>query len=124
MKILFVSEMVPWLPCHDGFRVSPANLVRNLSNRKNEVNLIALANGGETKEQLEWARPYCQSYSIVPTGRGMRARMRVITSSPDPLLTRFIGDAVSKLRPDVMHLEGGGLAPVLGSDSTSGPAGL
>jgi glycosyltransferase involved in cell wall biosynthesis len=121
MKILFVSEMVPWLPCHDGFRVSPANLVRNLSDRKNEVHLIALANGTETKEQLEWARPYCESCSIVPASRGMRARLRVITSSPDPVLTRFIGAAVSKLRPDVMHLEGGGLATVLGSDSINVP---
>jgi glycosyltransferase involved in cell wall biosynthesis len=122
MKILFVSEMVPWLPCHDGFRVSPANLVRNLSDRKNEVHLIALANGSETKEQLEWARPYCESCSTVPSSRGMRARMRVITSSPDPALTRFIGAAVSRLRPDVIHLEGGGLASVLGSDSFNVPA--
>jgi polysaccharide biosynthesis protein PslH len=122
MKILFVSEMVPWLPCHDGFRVSPANLVRNLADRRNEVHLIALAHGGETREQLEWARPYCHSCSILPSGRGMRARMRVITSSSDPSLTRFIGDAVSRLRPDVMHLEGGGLAPVLGSDSIRVPA--
>ncbi len=122
MKILFVSEMVPWLPCHDGFRVSPANLIRHLADRRNEVHLIALAHGGETKEQLEWARPYCQSCSIVPSARGMRARMRVITSSSDPALTRLISDAVSRLRPDVMHLEGGGLAPVLGSDSVSVPA--
>ncbi len=34
MRILLVSEMIPWLPSHDGFRVSPANLIRNLSDRK------------------------------------------------------------------------------------------
>ncbi len=122
MRILFVSEMVPWLPCHDGFRVSPANLVRNLAVRNNEVHLIALANGGESKEQLEWARPYCRSISIFPSNNGMRARMRVITSSPDPPLTRFVGDAVARIEPDVMHLEGGGLAPILRFSSRGVPA--
>lgn len=122
MRILLVSEMVPWLPCHDGFRVSPANLVHHLADRKNEVHLIALANGRESKEQLEWARPYCGSYSIFPPGSGMRARMRVITSSPDPSLTRFVGDAVTRLRPDAIHLEGGGLAPILSSGSQGLPA--
>ena len=122
MRILFVSEMVPWLPCHDGFRVSPANLVRNLADRNNEVHLIALANGGETKEQLEWARPYGRSISIFPSSYGMRARMRVITSSPDPALTRFVGDAVARIDPDVMHLEGGGLAPILRSSARGVPA--
>jgi polysaccharide biosynthesis protein PslH len=121
MRILFVSEMVPWLPCHDGFRVSPANLVRNLSAR-HEIHLIALAQGGESKEQSEWARQYCRSFSTVPSGRGMRARMRVITSSPDPSLTRFVGDAVTNVRPDAIHLEGGGLAPLLDSASHGVPA--
>ena len=44
MRILLVSEMIPWLPSHDGFRVSPANLIRNLSDR-HEIHLIALAHG-------------------------------------------------------------------------------
>jgi glycosyltransferase involved in cell wall biosynthesis len=122
MRILFVSEMVPWLPCHDGFRVSPANLVRNLADRNNEVHLIALANGGETKEQLEWARPYCRSISIFPSSLGIRAKVRVITSSPDPALTRFVGDAVARIEPDVIHLEGGGLAPILRNASRGVPA--
>lgn len=115
MKILFVSEMVPWLPCHDGFRVSPANLLRNLAERKNEVHLIALAQGGERKEQFEWARPYCQSFSVFPAHGGMRARMRVIASLPDLSLTRVVSDAVARLRPEVIHLEGGGLAPIIRS---------
>jgi glycosyltransferase involved in cell wall biosynthesis len=121
MRILFVSEMVPWLPCHDGFRVSPANLVRQLSDR-NEVHLIALSHGGETSEQSEWARPYCKSFSVFPTSRGMGARMRVITSAPDPSLTRLVGDAAARIEPEVIHLEGGGLAPVLRSFARGVPA--
>jgi glycosyltransferase involved in cell wall biosynthesis len=121
MRILLVSEMIPWLPSHDGFRVSPANLVRNLS-QHHEVHLIALAHGGEGKEQSEWAREYCRSFSIFPVSHGMRARIRAISGAPDPSLARCVGDAVANLRPDVLHLEGGGLAPLLRSASRGVPA--
>jgi len=121
MRILLVSEMIPWLPSHDGFRVSPANLIRNLSDR-HEVHLIALSRGGESKEQSEWSREYCRSFAIFLSGNGIRARMRAITGAADPALLRFIGDAVAKVRPDVLHLEGGGLAPLLRSASRGLPA--
>jgi glycosyltransferase involved in cell wall biosynthesis len=121
MRILLVSEMIPWLPSHDGFRVSPANLIRNLS-RRHEVHLIALSRGGESKEQSEWSREYCRSFSIFPSDRGMRARMRVMTGAADPSLARFVSDAVEKFRPEVLHLEGGGLAPLLGAAARGVPA--
>jgi glycosyltransferase involved in cell wall biosynthesis len=121
MRILLVSEMIPWLPSHDGFRVSPANLIRNLS-RRHEVHLIALAYGGEDKEQSEWSREYCRSFSIFRSGGGMRARLRAITSAPDASLSDFVGDAVRKIHPDVVHLEGGGLAPILGAATQGVPA--
>ena len=121
MRILLVSEMIPWLPSHDGFRVSPANLIRNLSDR-HEVHLIALSRGGESKEQSEWSREYCRSFAIFLSDTGIRARMRAITGAVDPSLSRFIGDAVAKVRPDVLHLEGGGLAPLLRSASRGVPA--
>ena len=121
MRILLVSEMIPWLPSHDGFRVSPANLIRNLSDR-HEVHLIALSRGGESKEQSEWSREYCRSFAIFLSDNGIRARMRAITGAVDPSLSRFIGAAVAKVRPDVLHLEGGGLAPLLRSASRGLPA--
>ena len=121
MRILFVSEMIPWLPSHDGFRVSPANLIRNLSDR-HEIHLIALSPGGEREEQSEWARQYCRSFSIFPSEHGVRATMRAITGSIDPSLASFSGDAVAKVRPDMLHLEGGGLAPLLRSASAGLPA--
>src|SRR5580698_4737158 len=99
MRILLVSEMIPWLPSHDGFRVSPANLVRNLSPR-HEVHMIALTPGGESTGRAEWAREYCRSFSIFQIESGIRARMRAVTSAPDPLLARFVSDAVSELRPE------------------------
>ena len=52
----------------------------------------------------------------------MRARMRAITGALDPALTRFVGDAVANVRPDVIHLEGGGLAPLLRSARAGVPA--
>lgn len=121
MRILLVSEMIPWLPSHDGFRVSPANLVRNLSAR-HEVHLIALAHGGESKERSEWSREYCRSFSIFHSDNGIRARMRAVTSAADRMLARYVSDAVVKLHPDVIHLEGGGLAPLLGWATRGVPA--
>ena len=120
MRILLASEMIPWLPSHDGFRVSPANLIRNLSER-HEVHLIALAHGDERTEQSEWAREYCRSFSIFPADHGMRARMRSITGAHDPSLSRLVSNALEKIRPDVLHLEGGGLAPLLHMAARSVP---
>ena len=121
MRILLVSEMIPWLPSHDGFRVLPANLILNLSAR-HELHVIALSHGSEVREQSEWPRERCRSFSIFPSEHGMRARMRAISGSADPSLVRFVGDAVMRVRPDVIHLEGGGLAPLLGSASRGLPA--
>ncbi len=121
MRILLVSEMIPWLPSHDGFRVSPANLIRNLVDR-HEIHLITLSHGGESKEQSEWSREYCRSFTIFRSNDGIRARVRAITGAVDPGLARLIGDAVAKVRPDVVHLEGGGLAPLLRSASRGLPA--
>ncbi len=121
MRILLVSEMIPCLPSHDGFRVLPANLIRNFFGR-HEVHLIALSRGGESKEQRGWPREYCRSFSIFPSDNGIRGRMRAITGATDPSLARFTSDAVAEVRPDVLHLEGGGLAPLLRSASRGLPA--
>jgi glycosyltransferase involved in cell wall biosynthesis len=48
--------------------------------------------------------------------------MRAIAGAPNPSMSRLVGDAVEKIRPDVMHLEGGGLAPLLRSASRRVPA--
>ena len=121
MKILLVSEMIPCLPSHDGFRLIPANLIRNLYER-HEIHLIALSHGDEPEEQSEWPRAYCKSVSIFRTTHGGRARLRAITGAVDPVLSRFVADAVARVRPDLLHLEGGGLAALLRA-STRGFAG-
>jgi glycosyltransferase involved in cell wall biosynthesis len=112
MRILLVSEMIPFLPSHDGFRLIPANLIRNLFDR-HEIHLIALLRDGERDEQSEWPGAYCRSVSIFRPDRGIGSRMRAIAGAIDPELTRFTGEAMAKVRPDVLHLEGGGLAALL-----------
>ena len=114
MRVLMVSEAVPYLPCHDGFRLIPANLIRNLSDR-HEIHLIALSHDGEGAELLEWPRTYCRSVTILRSNQGVRARVRTMTGGIDPALERCTLDAVAKVRPDLLHLEGGGLAALLRS---------
>ena len=114
MRILLVSEMIPSLPSHDGFRLIPANLIRNLFER-HEIHLIALAPAGDSDEQSEWPRAYCKSVAIFRAERGARTRIRGLTGGVDPALTRLVLDVTAKVRPDVLHLEGGGLAALLRS---------
>jgi polysaccharide biosynthesis protein PslH len=122
MKILLVSEMIPCLPSHDGFRLIPANLIRNLYER-HEIHLVALSHGDEPEEQSEWPRTYCKSVSIFRTSHGGRARLRALSGAVDPVLSRFVEDAIARVRPDLLHLEGGGLAALLHS-STGGLPGI
>jgi glycosyltransferase involved in cell wall biosynthesis len=120
MRVLMVSEAVPYLPCHDGFRLIPANLIRNLSDR-HEIHLIAPLHDGEGAELSEWPRPYCRSVSIIRSNHGVRAKVRTMTGGIDPALERCALDAVAKVRPDLLHLEGGGLAALLRSTTRELP---
>jgi glycosyltransferase involved in cell wall biosynthesis len=122
MKILLVSEMIPCLPSHDGFRLIPANLIRNLRDR-HDLHLVALSHEGEGDQQSEWPRAHCKSVSIFRTDDDGRARLRAITGAVDPALQRFVSDAVARLRPDLLHLEGGGLAALL-QTKAGYPAGI
>ena len=114
MRVLMVSQAVPYLPCHDGFRLIPANLIRNLSDR-HEIHLIALSADEESAEQSDWSRSYCKSISIFRSETGIRGRARAITGAVDSGLERLVNDTAAEVRPDVLHLEGGGLAALLRS---------
>ena len=120
MRILLVSEMSPYLPSHDGFRLLPANLILNLSDRY-EIHLISLSRG-ESKEQAQWPLPFCRSVSAFRSEGGNPSRMRAVTGALDPALARLTRDAVAEVRPDIVHIEGGGLAPLLRSAAQGLPA--
>ena len=72
MRILLVSEMIPCLPSHDGFRLIPANLIRNLFER-HEIHLIALSHGEEARSnQSGRARTANQSRYFAAESRRAR----------------------------------------------------
>jgi len=120
MRVLMVSQAVPYLPCHDGFRLIPANLIRNLSER-HEIHLIALSGDGDNAEQTDWPRSYCKSVSIFRSDSGIRGKVRAMTGAVDSALARLVSDTAAKVRPDVLHLEGGGLASLLRSTTRGLP---
>ena len=120
MRVLMVSQAVPYLPCHDGFRLIPANLIRNLSDR-HEIHLIAVSSDAESEEHSAWPRRYCRSVSIFRSADGIRARARAVSGAVDSALERLVSEAVAKVRPDVLHLEGGGLAALLRSTARGLP---
>ena len=118
LKILMISQMAPYLPCNDGFRIIPANVIKRLAGR-HEVHLMAFTDGHDSSEQLDWAKPFCASVMHVATpppvsGWSRLRRMQEPYPLPDAAL-----DRIKKLRPDVLHLEG----PYMASLARHAPAG-
>ena len=112
MRILMVSQMVPYLPCHDGFRTIAAHLVENFA-RQHTVALVAAAGAGETLEQRRWASPFC-AWAEHVDAHPWRHR---VTSAPGQGFERLraaVQRAVERFAPDALHLEGGALAPLAG----------
>ena len=64
MRIGFVSQILPYLPSKEGFRVYGGNLIRCLSKR-HEIDLVSLM-AREDEPHLDWARSYCASVTAVP----------------------------------------------------------
>lgn len=111
MRILIVSQMVPYLPCHDGFRLIPAHLLRCLSDR-HELHLVALADGGESAWQRQWPRNHCRSVEIVgfEPPRGLAGRLSRWGDALPPKTSAVVRERILRVRPDVLHLEGSVLA--------------
>ncbi|MGH2651385.1 MAG: glycosyltransferase family 4 protein [Actinomycetota bacterium] len=113
MRVLMVSAMAPYLPCHDGFRVIPANLLRPLGDR-HELHLIALADGTETAGQLAWPRPHCRSVEILPAASpsGILGRLARLPRALGSRVAQTVRARLQTLEPDALHLEGPSLAPL------------
>lgn len=109
MRILIVSQMTPYLPCHDGFRVVAAHVLQNLA--RHQLALIAAAGPAETPEQQRWPIPFCGWTETVPAARWYHP----LTGAPAEGVARLrtaVLRALERFAPDVMHLEGGVLAPL------------
>jgi glycosyltransferase involved in cell wall biosynthesis len=111
-RIMFASQMVPYLPCNDGFRVIPANLIRELSQR-HEIHLLAFCDH-ETAEQLSWSKRYCRSVTIVRSERkkGIRSRVANWRTGIEPTMIRAFRRMLDRSAPHVVHLEGPSVAPL------------
>ncbi len=112
MRILMVSSMLPYLPCHDGFRIIPANLLRVLSGR-HEIHLVSHGSGEETVEQLAWAEKYCAEMLTIDQPN-RKSRLLMSGTSQTSKASAFRATVAEQIRlcqPDILHLEGPGLAP-------------
>jgi glycosyltransferase involved in cell wall biosynthesis len=112
MRILMASQMTPYLPCHDGFRVVVAHLVESLGSRHPLV-LVSADDRGQTPAQRRWAAPFCAWTETLPPARWTHRW----TGAPADGLRRMrdaLSRAVDRFAPDVLHLEGGVLAPLAG----------
>lgn len=114
MRVLMVSQMTPFLPTHDGFRLLPAHLLAELAPRCT-LGLVAATAPAETPEQRRWAARYCADVTLVPGERAAHP----LTGGPRlrlPLLRAAVAQAIERFRPDVLHLEGAVLAPLARMD--------
>jgi glycosyltransferase involved in cell wall biosynthesis len=112
VRILIVSPTLPYLPCHDAARLLPANLLVHLGDR-HTLALVAATAPGDTPPQRRWAASLVEHAEIV-TARRWR---EPITGAPGPGLAALeaaVVRAIERFGPDVVHLEGGLLAPLAG----------
>lgn len=107
-----VSSMLPYLPCHDGFRIIPANLLRVLSKR-HEIHLVSLSTGEESIKQRAWAEEYCESMLTVNEPHRSHGFPSLLTGHDSAALTfrETIAEQIRLCQPDILHLEGPTLAP-------------
>lgn len=109
--------MMPYLPCRDGFRIIPANLIVHLSQR-HEIHLLALLDGSEDDTQRAWSTTYCAGVTAV-AAKGELSLTPSKRRGRTPMENK-VRDKLDELRPDVLHIEGASLAP-LGRLALSGP---
>jgi glycosyltransferase involved in cell wall biosynthesis len=119
MVIVMISQTVPYLPSHDGFRLMPANFLKVLSQR-HQIHLYAFCGGDETEAQTNWARQYCVSFKTLGRFDAASRWKRVANMwAGRPLDSATLAE-LTALRPDVVHLEG----PDMSLLASSLPSGL
>jgi glycosyltransferase involved in cell wall biosynthesis len=123
MRIGFISQLFPYLPSRDGFRIHAANLIRSLSNR-HTIDLIALQNEVD-EPYLEWPDQYCASVTTIPERRHATfkrlANFVSMYGLGKPLhfrkqLGRELMNGTASGKWDVLHVEGSFIAGLIPSD--------
>ena len=116
-----ISQMVPYLPCHDGFRIIPAHLLRMLGDT-DEIHLLAFS-AGEDTTQRGWASEYCRSVEFVPAATRSLVSQALTRRMPyDSDVIAAVRARIDAVAPDVLHLEGPSLAPLLPLTGARTPA--
>ena len=109
MKILFVSEYIPYFPCYDGFRLIPYNLLKGLS-KSHEIHLVTFINSEDENKHVPQLRKYCSSVETV-----MFKHDKSALSSLRSLFSRYswkedmyikIVDMIKKYSIELIHVEG------------------
>lgn len=115
MRILFVSERAPYLPCADSDRAASGELLAALAAR-HEVLVLGAAAPHDTERERRWASRLAVGAEILPAARWRHA----LTGAPD-LGIRGLGDALARraarFAPDVVFLDGTMVAPLAGRTS-------
>jgi glycosyltransferase involved in cell wall biosynthesis len=110
MRLLFVTPRLPFLPCHDAARLAVSRLLDHLVDR-HTVAVVAATRAGDTPAQRAWLAERAARIETVPVGAWRHAW----TGRPGAgllaldALARHVAD---RFAPDVIHLEGGVLAPL------------
>jgi len=110
MRLLFVTSRLPSLPCQDAARLAASQLVDRLVDR-HAVAVVAATGGGDTPAQRAWLAERAARVETVPLGRWRHAwagRPGDALAALDTL-ARHVAE---RFAPDVIHLEGGLLAPL------------
>src|SRR5579871_3267024 len=122
MRIGWISQMMPYLPARDGFRLYGANLIREL-HTSHDIDLVSLVTD-EDRRQLAWALRYCRTVlEIKPSASSLAQRIGNAASSylfGRPRIGRREAlEAIKQLarKWDLIHVEGalagGWIPPVL-----------
>jgi glycosyltransferase involved in cell wall biosynthesis len=120
MRIGLVSQILPYLPSKEGFRVYGGNLIRCLS-RRHEIDLVSLMARAD-EPNLDWARQYCASVTAVPMEEhALMAPVSLLSAHLFGLplrQRRALGRGLRATRQgwDVIHVEGGYVGGILPKD--------
>ncbi len=109
MKILFISEMLPFFPCFDGFRLIPYSLLKELS-KNHEIYLLAFYVDKQDLGRTDSVAGYCRFLDMIyyqyPTSFWGVVRNVFSLYSRSAEMSSRIERALQKEVFDLIHVEG------------------
>jgi glycosyltransferase involved in cell wall biosynthesis len=111
VRILILAQRAPYLPTHDRGRLAAASLLSQLG--RHTVAVVTVSESGDTAVQRAWPSSVAERVVRVPAGRGRH----VVNGGADGLasLRAAAQQTAAEFLPDVIHVDGAGLAPLAGA---------